>query len=437
MLGRKPVRLAIIAAAVLSLGAAGGPSEADQVARVLSALAIILVVAKVAGALFETLRLPAVLGELLAGVALGNLQHVGVGGLEFITHEPTIKVLAEIGVVLLLFEVGLESDVTQMIRVGASSFMVAAVGVVTPMALGYGVAHFMLPQLTWHTHLFIGAILCATSVGITARVLKDIGKIQTKEGRIILGAAVIDDVMGLVVLAVVQGIIAGAVAGKGLDAWEIAKIVLKAIGFLGGAIVIGGRLSKIVFKTAGTYLRISGLLLALSLAVCFGLAYAAHAVGLAPIVGAFAAGLILDEVTWRPLAAREHHGLEELVHPIAAFLVPVFFVVTGAHVDVRVLGDTSILVFAAQLTGCAIIGKQACSFAVLERGLNRLAVGLGMIPRGEVGLIFASVGSATLLPSGQAVVDPRTYAAVIIMVMVTTLVTPPVLSWSLRRGGSS
>ncbi len=417
-------------------GAGGGPDTVDpaQVPRVLAALAVILVVAKLAGAGFDRLRLPPVLGELLAGVVVGNLALVGVHQLQPLVADPVIHVLAEIGVVFLLFEVGLESNTAQLLRVGTSAFLVACIGVITPMVLGYGVARWMLPDEPWHAHVFVGAILTATSVGITARVLKDLGQIHSVEGRIILGAAVIDDVLGLVVLAVVKGIVAGAASGAGVSAVTVLIIVAKAVGFLGGAMLIGGRLSKVVFRIADAA-YVPGALLAAALALCFGGAYLAYLVGLAPIVGAFAVGLVLDDVNYRHLAEKEGHGLEELVHPIAAFLVPVFFVVTGAHVDLAVLGNPQILGFAALLTVAALVGKQACALAVTERGLNRLAVGFGMIPRGEVGLIFAATGAATFLPDGKPVVGPSTYAGVVIMVMVTTLITPPLLAWQIRRGG--
>jgi Kef-type K+ transport system membrane component KefB len=160
-------------------------------------------------------------------------------------------------------------------------------------------------------------------------------------------------------------------------------------------------------------------------------------VGLAPIVGAFAAGLVLDEVSLAPVRAREPEGLEHQVHPIAGFLVPIFFVVTGAHVDLRAFADPTTLGLAAALTAAAIAGKQICGLAVVERGLDRLSIGIGMIPRGEVGLIFAAVGAALVLPDGTAAIDRRTHAAVVVMVFVTTLLTPPVLSWSLRRRASS
>jgi Kef-type K+ transport system membrane component KefB len=432
---RKPVRTAVLLTVLLlCMGVEGGGHDAETVPRVLAALAMILVLAKVAGYAFERLKLPPVLGELLAGVALGNLRHLGFHELDFVGQEHVVRALAEVGVVILLFEVGLESNVAQMRRVGASAFLVATIGVVTPMALGWGVAHVMLPGESWHGHVFIGAILCATSVGITARVLKDLGAVQSVEGRIILGAAVIDDVMGLIVLAVVKGIVAGAASGGGVSAGDVLVIIAKAVGFLGVAVAVGGFAARGLFRFANRF-YVPGVLLALALAFCFAVSYAAYLVGLAPIVGAFAAGLVLDRVHWGHLAEKEGHGLEELVHPVATFLVPVFFVVTGFGVDLSVLGDTEILGFAALLTLAALVGKQACSLAVTERGLNRLAVGFGMIPRGEVGLIFAAAGATTFLPDGQPVVGPSTYAAVVIMVMVSTLVTPPLLAWQLRRGG--
>ncbi len=432
---RKPVRVALAVCVVLGTsGAAGGSLDPEQVPRVLAALAIILVLAKLAGAAFDRLKLPPVLGELLAGVLIGNLRHLGVHQLDFLVTDGVIHVLAELGVVLLLFQVGLESNLDQMRRVGLLAFVVAVVGVVTPMALGYGVARWMLPAESWHAHVFIGAILTATSVGITARVLKDLGQIGSVEGRIILGAAVIDDVLGLIVLAVVKGIVAGAAAGGGVSALDVLIIVGKAVGFLGTATLIGGRMSTLVFRFANL-VHVPGILLGFALAMCFAGAWAAHAVGLAPIVGAFAVGLVLDHVHYKSVEEKEGHGLEELVAPLTSFLVPVFFVVTGAGVDLAVLGDPAVLGFAALLTLAALVGKQACALAVTTPGLNRLAIGFGMIPRGEVGLIFASVGATTLLPDGQPVVGPTTYAACVIMVMLTTLVTPPLLAWQIRRGG--
>ncbi len=398
---------------------------AHEMTQLLLVLALILVTAKIFGDLFERMKQPAVLGELLAGVVLGNLTLAGFDGLAFMATDAHLTMLAELGVLVLLFQVGLESDLAKMRRVGASAFLVAIVGVIAPMVLGYFGARLLLPEQDVYTHIFIGAVLTATSVGITARVLADLGKVQSVEGRIILGAAVIDDVLGLVVLAVVRGLIEGR-QGGGLGAGAIVWIVVKSGLFLGLAIALGPFVSRHLFRIA-SWLQVHGLLLALSLAVCFALSGLASAVGLAAIVGAFAAGLILDEVTYKPFHDREAHHLEEQIKPIAGFLVPIFFVHTGSKVDLRAFADPSTLFLALALTVAAIIGKQVCGLAVLQRGLDRLSVGIGMIPRGEVGLIFAAVGVSI------GVVDARTNAAIVVMVFLTTLLTPPVLAWSLRR----
>ncbi len=306
---------------------------------------------------------------------------------------------------------------------------------VTPFFLGWGVGALFLPDESIYLHVFIGATQTATSVGITARVLKDIGKTQTKEAKIILGAAVIDDILGLVILAVVAGIItAAASGGEGVSSLDILWIIAKAVLFIVGAVVIG----KIVlprFFQFGFRLKVKGVFLSFCLLVCFLLAYLAGEVGLAPIVGAFAAGLILEKVHWKSFTERGEHEVEELIEPIAVFLVPIFFVRMGMMVELTTFAQLSILGFAAVMTIAAIIGKQACALGVLhDREVNSMAIGLGMIPRGEVGLIFAGIGAGLVL-NGQPVVNSATYAAVVIMVIVTTLVTPPLLKASLLRGG--
>jgi Kef-type K+ transport system membrane component KefB len=405
-------------------------TDVHQAPEILLGLALVLVAAKLLGDVFERLGQPAVLGELLAGVILGNLDLVGWGWFEALRADQVFAGLAQLGVILLLFEVGLESDMAKMAKAGLSATAVAIIGVVLPMLLGYGVHWALVPEATWHVHLFVGAILAATSVGITARVLRDLGRIDTPTARVILGAAVIDDVIGLVVLAIVIGIVKAADAGQTLGAWHVARIALLAVGFLAGAALLGRPVSRWLFR-AVSYLQIRGILLAAALAFCFVVSYLAHLVGLHPIVGAFAAGLVLDEVSYRDLADREQHGLEDQLRPIAAFLVPVFFVATGAQVDLGALsGD--MIVLAAGLTVVAILGKQACALAAFGPGVDRLSVGLGMIPRGEVGLIFANTGTGLTL-AGVAVVSAVSYAAAVIMVLVTTLVTPPLLAWSLDR----
>ncbi len=400
-------------------------------ADLLAALALILVAAKLCGDLFERVGLPPVLGELAAGILIGNADLLGVDALHFIEGDHQLAVLGELGVILLLFQVGLESNMAQMARVGLSAFVVACVGVVLPMALGYGVHAMLAPDRTWHTHLFIGAVLSATSVGITARVFKDLGKIDSPTGRVVIGAAVIDDVLGLVVLAVVSGVVAGAESGTALDVTGVLVLIGKAIGFLGLAIAIGPWASRHLYRAASV-LQLKHVLLAASIAFCLAVSWLAHLVELAPIVGAFAAGLILDDTKYRDLADREDHGLEDQLRPVGEFLTPIFFVLTGARVDLGAFGNTDAIALAGLLTVAAVVGKQACALVAFGPGVHRLSVGIGMIPRGEVGLIFAAKG-AELMLAGESVISSTTYAAIVLMVMFTTMVTPPVLAWSLRR----
>ena len=399
---------------------------------VLAALVLILAGARLGGALFERFGQSAVLGELLAGVLIGNLGLFGFHVFGGVRDLPAIEILAQIGVLFLLFQVGLESDVRKMMQVGASSFVVAVLGVVAPMILGFWVSSAFFPAHDKLAHWFVGATLCATSVGITARVLTDLKRATSTEGRIILGAAVIDDVLGLIVLAVVAGIIQAADQGRSFEIVGVLGIVGKSLAFLVGAVVIGQWLSPRAFALASR-LPGQGVLLSMALGFCFALSWLAGRVGLAPIVGAFAAGLVLDEVHYRELRGRDarERNLHEQLEPLATYLVPVFFVLMGMRVDLAAFGRPGILGFAAVLTLAAVIGKQVCSLGVLEKGADRLAVGLGMIPRGEVGLIFASIGAGLTL-AGERVVSDEVYSAVVMMVGLTTLMTPPLLVWRMR-----
>jgi Kef-type K+ transport system membrane component KefB len=405
---------------------------------VLAGVALILIAAKLGGELFERIGQPAVLGELVAGILVGNLALLGFHGLDFLKTNEVIGALAEIGVIILLFEVGLESNLGEMLAVGWSSLFVAVAGVIAPFFLGWGVSAYFIPGEARLGHIFIGATLCATSVGITARVLKDMNRLQSRESRIILGAAVIDDVLGLLILAVVAGAIKAVATGAALSVFDVALIAGKSVAFLVGAIVVGHYFVPHVFHGAGR-LESRGVLLALSFAFCLLLAWAAALVGLAPIVGAFAAGLVLDEVHFETFPERGTHDLQKLITPVSTILVPIFFVLMGIRVDLRSFARLDLLGFAMALTIAAILGKQVCSLAVAERGLNRLAVGLGMIPRGEVGLIFAGIGATLLLPNAQGaqvpVIGAGTFGVIVMMVIVTTLVTPPALKWALARKG--
>jgi Kef-type K+ transport system membrane component KefB len=255
------------------------------------------------------------------------------------------------------------------------------------------------------------------------------GRGQQRESQIILGAAVIDDVLGLIVLAVVSGIIE---KGSDFDLMSLVWIVVFAVGFLVGAIILGTRLLTRPLFRAAMFLRGHGLLITTALIICFGFSYLAALAGLAPIVGAFAAGLILERVQYQELGRKENIELEHALEPLTALLVPIFFVQMGIMVDLASFSNPSVWLLAAALTIAAILGKQICAAGVLERGLDRLSIGIGMIPRGEVGLIFAAVG-AGLRSNGEKVVTPEVYSAIVVMVMITTLLTPPLLKWSMNR----
>ncbi len=440
------LRIGLLLSLMAPLAWAAGAGHVDPVAPTLIALIVILASAKIGSELFERLNQPAVLGELLAGVVLGNLVLIHPSWnffepLRLASGAPdwaiVVDQLSRIGVVILLFEVGLESTVQGMLKVGGSSFLVAAVGVVAPFGLGYATSWLMIRELPaglvpivppdfslQYVHLFIGAVLCATSVGITARVLKDLGKMQRKESQIILGAAVIDDVLGLLILAVIAGVVAAAEAGQPPEVLAIVKLAVAALVFLGGSLVLGVTVvPRIMTRLAR--LRTSGVMLITALLFAFGLSYVAAVIGLAPIVGAFAAGLILEEAHFRGF--RDEITVEKLLRPIATMLVPIFFVVMGIGVRLETFSNTGVLGLAAGLTIAAILGKQVCGFGVIERGLDRLSVGVGMIPRGEVGLIFAGIGRAL------KVIDDGTFSAIVIMVMLTTICTPPVLKYTLAR----
>lgn len=401
----------------------------DPSAPLLLGLAVVLIAAKLGGHLVASVGQPAVLGELLIGVLLGNAHLVGVHVFEPLAQSPGLDLFARVGVVILLFEVGLESTVGQMMKVGASALLVAVIGVFVPLVLGFLATRALQPGHSVYVALFVGATLTATSVGITARVLKDLNRQQTPEARIILGAAVIDDVLGLVLLAVVTGLISAAEAGTALDTGDLALTLGKAVGFLVGAMVLGVKLAPRLF-TFASQLKVRGVLLAFGLGFCFGLSYLADLIGLAPIVGAFAAGLILEDVHYKDLADREHHTLEELIHPISYFLVPVFFVLMGLHTKLTAFVQPGVASLSAALCVVAIIGKVVAGLGA--RGARRLPVGLGMIPRGEVGLIFADLG-ARLTIQGEPVVSAEVFSAVVLMVIVTTMVTPPLLKWGFAR----
>lgn len=373
----------------------------------LGLLAIILIAAKLGGALAQRIGQPAVLGELLAGVVLGSSL---LGWVD--AKDEIITLLKELGVIILLFEIGLETDLQKLLKVGGAAVAVAIAGVVLPFALGFVVCQALgLSQLQ---SIFIGATLTATSVGITARVLSDLGRLQDPEGQVILGAAILDDVIGLVILAVVSGM----AKGNEISALGIAQTTGIAFGFLAITLFLGMWFVPWLDRFVKLF-RMPGTPTIVALVVALGLAWLADRVGSALIIGAFAAGLFQR-------ALPQHEEIEKGVANLGHFFVPIFFVAVGAAVDVKTFNPLnpearSILILGGTLIVAAIIGKFAAGFAPFWFRGNKSLIGVGMIPRGEVGLIFAGIGL------DSKVLDRGLFSAVALMVMVTTFVAPPLL----------
>ncbi|MBI4638800.1 MAG: cation:proton antiporter [Candidatus Rokubacteria bacterium] len=370
--------------------------------ELLFGLAIVWLAAKLAGEGMERVGQTAVLGELLAGVLIGP------GGFRLVHETEVLHALAELGVLILLFEVGLESDLDELLGAGAQSILVAVVGVAVPFVVGFALMR------AWGyaplSAVFVGAALTATSVGITARVLTDLGRLQEAAARVVLGAAIVDDILGLLILAVVTGV---AQAG-GVSVRDVAWLSGKALVFLIAAIAVGIRLAPTLVRWVGR-MKARGTLIVYAVLFAVVLAALADVIGLATIIGAFAAGLILARTE-----RREH--VEERLKPVADLFVPIFFVTIGMRVDPGVLNPfdpDGQIVLALSLTAVAVVSKLAAGLAVYRRGVRRWPVGVGMLPRGEVGLIFAGIGLA------GGVIGDDLYAALIVMVMLTTFMAPP------------
>jgi len=385
---------------------------------------VLLLVAKLAGELAERVRQPAVLGELLAGVLLGPSLF---GLVDLSVHSDTVTLigfLASFGAIILLMEVGLETRLKDLLGVGTSAGLVAIIGIVAAFGAGFGVSYLLGKAGVWGTswlfHVFVGATMTATSVGITARVLSDMGRLATGEARIILGAAVLDDVGGLLILAVVSALAAGA-----LDPAALALKATLAIAFLIVALLVGVRAAPRLLDLLSRA-RVRGLLLAVAVSFTLLMAYLAELTGLAAIVGAFAAGLILAQT-------RQQGVLHERIRTLGDVFVPIFFVYVGLQVDLRGLGANTgpMLIAGLVLTLGGILGKIVSGLAVVERSTSKLAVGIGMIPRGEVGLIFALVGVQAGLIIGWQ------YTALLLAIAITTFITPIWLKRVLARAGPS
>jgi Kef-type K+ transport system membrane component KefB len=383
-----------------------------DIPTLLGALAMALGVARLLAYLVQLAGQPAVLGELTAGVILGSS---GLGLLH--PEQRVLQFLAEVGVVLLLFETGLETNLRKLIEVGGASAVVAVVGVVLPFALGYPLG--LLLGFTQTAAVLAGATLTATSVGITARVLGDLKRLQDPESRIILGAAILDDVIGLVILTVVTGL----VAGQAVEFWRVAAIVGIAFGFLAATLLLGQWLVPLLFR-AGPRLGFAEREPLLGVVLAFGLAWLAERCGSAVILGAFAAGLL---VAGTPNKLRIEQGVRHLGN----FFVPVFFLAVGAAVDVRILNpfepsNRGPLLAAGLLLVAAVVGKFLAGYAPVHFRGKKAVIGVGMIPRGEVGLIFAQLGLST------GVFDRPLFSALVVTVMATTFLAPPLLKVMFR-----
>ncbi len=391
------------------------PHEPLDVPYFLGVLAVMLAAAKLMGAAAKRIGQPSVLGELLAGVVVGT----SVLGLVD-PHTPVIEMLAELGVVLLLFAIGLETDLGKLLKVGGASAAVAIVGVALPFAAGFAICRGLgLPNLV---AIVAGASMTATSVGITARVLSDLGRLQEPESQVILGAAVIDDVVGLVILSVVVGL----TKGQAVTVGGVAMTAAIAFGFLLVTLVVGALLVKPLFALVSK-IDLPGTPTILGVILAFALAWLAHKSGSAVIIGAFAAGLLLART---PYVHEIEHGVSSLGH----FFVPLFFASVGAAVDVKVFNPMDPANHASLKVGgllivAAVLTKFAAGYAPFWFRGRKNVIGVGMIPRGEVGLIFAGMG----LSAG--VFDAGMFGAVTLMVLVTTFVAPPLLKWLSPRDG--
>ena len=483
--GRTRIWLGGAVLALLATGAAQAAASegghADPFAPILLELAVVVLAAALGRRAAGLVGQPAVLGELCIGVVIGNVgywlgaplfvllmhfddvgkivamawnspltvaeaatkvfpaaqlgpgtvgAHVveALGGREggqWAVMTLVIWFLSNLGVTLLLFMVGMESSVEELVGVGPRALLVAVIGIVAPFGAGFLTTSLLLPAAPPAVHLFVGATLSATSVGITARVFQDLRRLQSAEAKLILSAAVIDDVLGLIVLAVV----AGVVATGGVHLGEIARISFLSAAFMAAVVFLGDRIAR---RLASGFRRLeptqTRLLFALTLAFLMG--WLANRIGLATIVGAFAAGLIVSD-THFPAREGTHGAPDETVHalvaPLEQIFAPVFFLLMGMQVNLSTFARPGTLAMAAALTAAAVAGKVVCGLAAGKT--DRLSVGLGMVPRGEVGLIFASVGK------GLGVIDDALFSAVVIMVMVTTMMTPIALKWSLGRVG--
>jgi Kef-type K+ transport system membrane component KefB len=411
---------------------------------------IVLMAGKI-GDVVEKYGQPPVIGQLLAGIILAVFGYMGWGFMGEIAHNQSIAFLSSLGALLLLFAIGLESNIGEMKKVGFNALLVALIGVAVPFFFGTWVlGPIFFGNESMNARLFLGASLVATSVGITASVFKSLGILKSRASQTVLGAAVIDDVLGLIVLAVVSALVSGGEANVTM----VAELVFKSFGFLGGALLIGTLAAGYISKVFSYISTGHGMKLGVALAMALGFGYLAELFGLEPIIGAFAAGLVLDSVHFNAYQDPElatalnkaefsdeadaqmvkkitrehsHKHVEDLIGTFNLVFVPIFFVYTGMQINIESLLKPELYGVAAIIALVAIAGKLVAGVAAKGDLNEKLLVGMSMVPRGEVGLIFAATGQAL------GVLSDELFSVIILVVIITTFISPPLIS---RMAGS-
>jgi Kef-type K+ transport system membrane component KefB len=447
-------------------------SHGDPIAPVILGVTSILFFAVVGRFVARKFDQPTVVGELLMGILVGNVAwYMGIDLITVLREGPrvfevvsqtlagtqceqvatsifgaekgqeivrivtgplggqviqvaqTVDVFSRYGVIFLLFMVGLETDLDELRRAGGDSIRVALIGVVLPVALGFAAVELLTPELSFSSNLFVAATLGATSIGITANVLTEMGRARSKEGHIILGAAVCDDILGLIILAVVSGIV---VSGS-VDFAEVVTVIAVSSLFLAGAAALGPAIVRFAAKIMGRLDIVEAKMFTSYLFVMV-LAWAANLAGLATIIGAFAAGIILSDRYFHEhdQGSGKFVSIRELIMPLEVILMPIFFILMGMQVKLEAFSSLPVIIVASGLLVAAVIGKLASGLGA-RKPANRIAIGIGMMPRGEVGLVFAAIGRTL------GVIDDAMFSAIVLMVMVTTLIAPPFLKSAVAK----
>jgi Kef-type K+ transport system membrane component KefB len=444
----------------------------DPIAPVILGVTSILFFAVIGRFLARKFDQPTVVGELLMGILVGNIAwYLGVDLITVLREGPrvfevvsqtlagaqceqvatsifgaekgqeivrivtgplggqviqvaqTVDVFSRYGVIFLLFMVGLETDLDELRSAGGDSIRVAIIGVVLPVTLGFAALKLLQPDMSFNSNMFVAATLGATSIGITANVLTEMGRAQSTEGHIILGAAVGDDILGLIILPVVSGIV---VSGS-INLAEIITVIAVSSLFLAGAVSLGPAIVRFAANIMGRLDIVEAKMFTSYLFVMV-LAWAANLTGLATIIGAFAAGIILSDSYFREhdLTQSKFVSIRELIMPLEVILMPIFFILMGIQVKLESFLSWPVIIVASGLLVAAVIGKIASGLGA-RKPANRLAIGIGMMPRGEVGLVFAAIGRTL------GVIDDAIFSAIVLMVMVTTLIAPPLLKVAVRQ----